>query len=213
VKHYFGYSALVVAVVVLVMAGFYLWHKSELAIARTEERVRAQDAVIQQARDAIAESEKKRAQAIADLDAARNKPATVQTVVKYLPAPLPEGSEVKTEQLPDAPGTQIVLSGDPQANLQALLNMELAHKECEINLQSCSEKLTAEEQKEQAATKQRDEWQKAARGGSKWHRLGKAVKVSLCAGTGAGLGFLAKQKSTGAAIGGAVGAAACEVVF
>jgi hypothetical protein len=213
VKHYFVYSSIAVAVVVLVMAGFYLWHKSELAIARTEERVRAQDAVIQQARDAIAESERKRAQAIADLEAAHNKPATVQTVVKYLPAPMPEGSEVKLEQLPDAPAPQIVLSGDPQTNLQALLNMELAHKECDINLHSCSEKLAAEEQKQQALTTQRDEWQKAARGGSKWHRFSKSVKVSLCAGAGAGLGLLAKQKSTGAAIGGAVGAAACEVVF
>lgn len=199
------------AAAALILLAFYLWHKNQLGLAAALERVKAQDAVIERANQAIAESEKKRAQAVADLETVRSKPATVQTVTKYLPAPLPAGSEVKIETLPDAPAPQIVVSGDAQANLQALVNMELQHRECDANLASCSEKLAAEQQKEQAIAKQRDDWQQTARGGSKWQRFGKALKVIGCAGGGAALGSIWKAK--GAAIGGAAGAAACEVAF
>src|SRR5262249_27226789 len=162
--------------------------------------VKAQDALIQQANQTIAESEKQRAQAIADLEAARSKPATIQTVTKYLPAPLPQGSEVKIEQLPDAPKPQLVVTGDAQQNLQAIQNMELLHAECDRNLLGCRQVEAQKDNVIAAVTKQRDEWQKLSKGGSRWHRLGRALKVVGCAGGGAALGAIWKVK--GAAIGG-----------
>jgi len=206
-KHYLGYGSLIFAI----LAGFYLWHKSEVAVARAEERAKAQEAIVQQARDSIAASEKARTQAIADLEVERTKPATVQTVLKYLPAPLPQGSEVKIEKLPDAPAPQLVLSGDAMKNLQAIQDMEIVHKECEVNLKSCTEKQAAQDQQIKALTAERDTWKQTAQGGSKLHRFGKALKVIGCASGGAALGSL--WKTRGAAIGGATGAAACEVIF
>src|SRR5262249_16954853 len=148
-RHRLIYGALVIAL----LAGLFLWHKSELATARAEERVKAQEGMIQSAKDAITASEKARQQAISDLEDARAKPATVQTVTRYLPMPLPDGSELKVEKLPDAPAPQIVVSGDAAKNLQAIQEMELAHKECDVNLKSCSEKAAATQQQMAALVK------------------------------------------------------------
>lgn len=207
-KHYVGYAILAA----VLAAGFYLWHTSEVAMARSEERVKAQDAAIQSAKEAIAASEKAREQAISDLEAARSKPATVQTVTKYLPVPLPAGSEVRVEKLADAPAPEIVLSGDAEKNLQAIQEMEIAHKECDVNLKSCSEKSAADQQQIAGLGRERDAWKETARGGSKMHRFGKALKVMGCAGGGAALGSLL-GKTRGAAIGGAAGVGACQVLF
>src|SRR5215831_6162093 len=207
-KHYVGYGILAVAL----LAGFYLWHKSEVAMARSEERVKAQDAVVQSARETMAATESARKQAIAELETARSKPATVQTVTRYFPMPLPEGSEIKVAKLPDAPGPQLVMTGDADKNLQAIQDMEIAHKECDVNLKSCSEKAAAYQQQAGALIKERDAWKETAKGGSKLHRLGKAMKVVGCAGVGAAAGaWLAKTR--GAAVGGAVAAGACQVIF
>jgi hypothetical protein len=212
-RHYVGYGALAAALLI----GSYLWHKSDVAIARAEERVRAQDAVIESAKEAIAASERDRKQAISELESARSRPATVQTVTKYLPMPLPPGSEVKIEKLADAAAPQIVLTGDAGKNLQAIQEMEIAHKECDVNLKSCSEKSAAGQQQIAALIKERDTWKETAKGGSRFHRLGKALKIVGCAGGGAALGSVLSSsqfgKPRGAAIGGAAGAGACQVLF
>jgi hypothetical protein len=207
-RHYVGYGILAGSL----LTAFYLWHKSEMAIARSEERLQSQEATIQSAKEAVAASEKVRAQAIAELEAARSRPATVQTVTKNLPGLLPAGSELKIEKLPDAPGPQIVLTGDADKNLQAIQDMEIAHKECDVNLKSCGEESAAYRQQIDALTKERDVWKETAKGGSRLHRLGKAMKVVGCAGGGAALGALL-GKTRGAAVGGAVGAGACQVIF
>jgi hypothetical protein len=207
-KHYLGYSLAVAALAI----AFYLWHKSELAVARAEERAAAQQQIAKNAQDTIAKIEQDRKQAIADLEAERKKPATVQTVTKFLPAPLPPGSEVKIEQLPDAPKPQLVVTGDAQANLQTIQNMEIAHLECDKNLRSCRDTVTQKDNVIAALSKERDTWKETAKGGSKTHRLVKALKVIGCAGGGAALGSVI-GKTRGAAIGGAAGAGTCSVFF
>jgi hypothetical protein len=207
-KHYLGYSFAVAALV----AAFYLWHKSELAVARAEERAAAQQQIAKNAQETITKIERDRQEAVVALEAERKKPATVQTVTKFLPAPLPAGSEVKIEQLPDAPKPQLVVTGDAQANLQAIQNMEIAHLECEKNLLSCRDIVTQKDSVIAAVSKERDTWKETAKGGSKTHRFVRTLKVIGCAGGGAALGSVI-GKTRGAAIGGAVGGGTCSVFF
>ncbi len=169
--------------------------KQEIAQARAEERSKAHE-------DSIKQIEQQRQEFISQLEAERKKPATVQTVTKFLPSPLAVGSEIKVEQLPDSPVPQLVVTGDAQKNLQAIQSMEIDHQECKQNLDACVKE--KEQFKENAKN-----WESAAKGGSKMHRFMKALKVVGCAGGGAAIGSLAKWK--GAAIGGAAGAATCSI--
>lgn len=181
-------------------------------MARSEERVKSQETLIQSAKEAVVATEKARKQAISELEAARSRPATVQTVNRYLPGQLPAGSELKVEKLPDAPAPQIVLTGDADKNLAAIQDMEVAHRECDVNLKSCHEESEAYQQQIGAVIKQRDAWKETAKGGSKMRRFAKALKVVGCAGGGAALGSLS-GKARGAAIGGAAGAGVCQMLF
>lgn len=191
-KHHFLYPILALC---LLACGVWI-AKQEIAQARAEERSKAHE-------DSIKQIEQVRLAKDAELEAARNKPATVQTVTKYLPLPLPAKSEIKLETLPDSPLPQIVLTGDAQENLKAIQNMEIAHLKCDNDLQAC--------------TKGKDEWkgnsqnwENAAKGGSKMHRFFKVLKVVGCAGGGAAIGSIGKWK--GAAIGAAAGAATCSIL-
>ncbi len=209
-KHYFGYGVLAL----IALAALYWLHRQEVALAIAAERAKTQDKIIQSSQAAIASIEQARQLAIADLEAERKKPATVETIIKQLPAPLPTGSELKVESRPagpDAPAPQVVLSGDAQTNLNFIRDQLLDHRECDVNLGACNQKLTEQGKELIAAVNQRDIWKQAAQGGSKTHRMVKMLKVIGCAGGGAALGSL--WKARGAAIGGAAGAGACEVIF
>jgi len=190
-KHHFLYPLLALC---LLACGVWI-AKQEIAQARAEERSKAHE-------DSIKQIEQQRQEFISQLEAERKKPATVQTVTKFLPSPLAVGSEIKVEQLPDSPVPQLVVTGDAQKNLQAIQSMEIDHLECKKNLDAC--------------TKERDQWklnsenwEQAAKGGSKTHRLLKVLKVVGCAGGGAAVGSLGKWK--GAAIGASAGAATCSI--
>src|SRR5260370_25413562 len=103
------------------------FRRQEVGLVGAGECAKTQDKIIQSSQAAIASIEQARQQAIADLEAERKKPATVETIVKQLAGlsgpggtgstSLPTGSAVKVEQLPDAPAPQVVLSGDAQTNL------------------------------------------------------------------------------------------------
>jgi hypothetical protein len=190
-KHHILYPLLAIA---LLACGVWI-AKQEIANARAEERSKA-------SQDAIKQIEQVRQQKDAELEAVRNKPATIQTVTKFLPAPLAVGSELKVETLPDSPVPQLVVTGDAQANLKAIQDMEISHLKCDNDLQACGK------EKEQYKLNAQN-WESAAKGGSKVHRFIKVLKVVGCAGGGAAIGSLAKWK--GAAIGGAAGAATCSI--
>src|SRR5690242_5551402 len=110
----------------LLAAGVWI-AKQEIAQARAEERDKAHQETIQQIEQARKDFD-------AQLEEARKKPATVETVTKYLPLPLPPKSEIKVETLPDAPLPQLVLTGDAQENLNAIRDMEVAHLKCDNDL-------------------------------------------------------------------------------
>jgi hypothetical protein len=183
----------------LILLACSIWIvKQEIAQARAEERSKAHEDTIKQIEDVRKAKD-------AELDAARNKPATVQTVTKYLPLPLPPKSEIKLETLPDSPTPQIVLTGDADANLKAIQNMEIDHLKCDNDLLACGKE---KEQFKQNA----QNWENAAKGGSKWHRFGKEAKCLGVLGGGAAIGsFTAGWK--GAAVGGVAGEAACKIFW
>lgn len=190
-KHHILYPLLGLA---LLLCGVWI-AKQEIAQARTEERSKAHEDTIKQIEDVRKAKDK-------ELEDARNKPATVQTVTKFMPAPLSVGSELKIETLPDSPVPQLVVTGDAQKNLQAIQDMEIAHLKCNNDLGACT--------KERNQWKMNSEnWETTAKGGSKTHRFFKVLKVVGCAGGGAAAGSFFKWK--GAAIGGAAGAATCSI--
>lgn len=189
--HHFLYPILALC---LLACGVWI-AKQEISQARAEERSKAHE-------DSIKQIEQVRLAKDAELEAARNKPATVQTVTKYLPLPLPAKSEIRLETLPDSPLPQIVLTGDAQENLKAIQNMEIAHLKCDNDLAACHAEL-------KTMTEDRDNWKDSAKGGSKVHRFLKVLKVVGCAGGGAAIGSIGKWK--GAAIGAAAGAATCSI--
>ena len=190
-KHHILYPLLIIG---LLACGVWI-AKQEIANARAEERDKAHQETIQQIKQARDDFD-------AQLQAVKNKPATVETVTKYLPLPLPPKSEIKVETLPDAPLPQLVLTGDAQENLNAIRDMEVAHLKCDNDLTACG--------------KERDQWklnsqnwESAAKGGSKMHRFLKVLKVTGCAAGGAALGSLAGHK--GAAIGSGAGVVTCSI--
>lgn len=192
--HHFLYPILALC---LLACGVWI-ARQEIAQARAEERSKAHE-------DSIKQIEQVRKDRDAELEAARNKPATVQTVTKYLPLPLPAKSEIRLETLPDSPLPQIVLTGDAQENLKAIQNMEIAHLKCDNDLQACSK-----EKDEWKGNSQN--WENAAKGGSKWHRAVKELKCLGVLGGGAGLGSVLGGWK-GAAIGGVTGEAACKIFW
>lgn len=192
--HHFLYPILALC---LLACGVWI-AKQEIAQARAEERSKAHE-------DSIKQIEQVRLAKDAELEAARNKPATVQTVTKYLPLPLPAKSEIKLETLPDSPLPQIVLTGDAQENLKAIQNMEIAHLKCANDLIACKADY-------KLMTADRDNWKDSAKGGSKWHRAVKELKCLGVLGGGAGLGSVLGGWK-GAAIGGVTGEAACKIFW
>lgn len=98
----------------------------------------------------------------AALEIERKKPATVQTVTKYLPIPLP--GKVEVQEVAGTP--MLTVSGDPQANLNAIQDMELKCKECDNSLAARNEQ-NADLAKQLALSDQNAKnWQKAAQHGS-----------------------------------------------
>lgn len=204
-KHHIFYPLLGLA---LLLCGVWI-AKQEIAQARAEERSKAHED-----NQKVLDEQKKQNDAqlkveLDQLEAARKKPATIQTITKFLPAPLSVGSEVKIENLPDSPVPQLVVTGDAQKNLQAIQGMEIAHLECDRNLDTCRKNAVIADNKFKEMTADRDNWEQTAKGGSKTHRFFKVLKVVGCAGGGAAIGSLAKWK--GAAVGAAAGAATCSI--
>lgn len=182
--------------------------KQEISVARAEERSQAHSDAIKEIQKVQAEKDKAVKEALDKLAQVKAKPATVQTITKYVPIPMPPKSEIKIET-PEQGPPQIALTGDVQQNLDWIRNMEISHLECDTKLDSCQKDVTFAGQKLAEMTKDRDNWKNTAKGGSKTHRFFKVLKVTACAGGGAALGSLWKAK--GAAIGGAAGAATCSV--
>jgi hypothetical protein len=164
------------------------WFRSHEALRDAlaqKDMIQHQTSDLQAQINAAGQSEKK---ALADLEDARNKPATVQTVTKYLPAPLPSGSAI--EAVPqDASNFKVssgdlVLHGDPQTNLNWVQGMELSCQECKTSLEA-RETQYADLQKQFALSEQNAKnWQKAAGANSGfWNRAKEwGIRTGFAAG-------------------------------
>lgn len=137
-----------------------------------------------------------------------------KATVKNVNASRPKGmGEIKQD------GNQLVITGDAQANLDAIHKAEESGETCKVNLVSCEQKLAAKAAKDDALThtntiseKQTKNIDLAAKGGSWKSKVVKEGKCLLVAGGSAALG--AKFKGvTGAAIGAMAGEATCKIFF
>jgi hypothetical protein len=103
------------------------------------------------------------------------------------------------DALPDAPSATL-----NRVQLEGLADYQASCRTCEVERESLKTQLSAEVEKSKA-------WERAAKGGSKWRRFGKAMKVIGCAAGGGALGSLSRQPAAGAAIGSASAAAVCSI--
>lgn len=155
----------------------------------------------------------------------RKKPSTPDTVNEGKPAGL--GDIVDCRATPErCTNTNIQITGDAQANLDALHKAEADQKQCKADIVQCERTLTdrtgqyadakaqyEDEKKKRILTElQRDNLQTALNGGTKWTRTKKEVK---CAGIGGILAAAAAQaprkKSIWAFVGAAGGEIGCHV--
>lgn len=119
------------AVVILAGAAF-AFHEYQLRKDQ-EQRVAVEEARQQESAQRVRDIEAARQEGIAALEAERRRPATVETVTKYVK--IPGGFEVV-----DAGAGQpahIEISGDPQKNLDALTQFGIDCAEASVNLGAC----------------------------------------------------------------------------
>jgi hypothetical protein len=172
------------------------WLEAVLAIALIVAAVswyRAHDAL----RDALAQKDvlvHERADLQAQIDAAgkaelkannaleteRKKPATVQTVMKFIPMPGP------IQYVPATPlePAHIEITGDPQQNLDALQNFGIGCQECRNSLDARNTQYADLQKQLQLSDQNAKNWEKAARKGSGfWFRAREwGIRAGFAAG-------------------------------
>ena len=212
--HLVSYAGLILIVVMLVK----FWMDESIGRARAEATSQAEKRVQESADARIAERDKIFLTEIASLKAEnsqiRTQQQAVRVIEKYIPTAAPAVQVTKDDikpvtaaKLPDSPGYTIRTEAQ-EIELAKNINQCQQDKAGLTNCEANKADLTA---KLDSAKRERDEWQKAARGGSKWKRLGKSLKVLGCAGAGAALGGLSKRPAPGAAVGAVAGGALCSV--
>lgn len=120
------------------------------------------------------------------LEAERRKPATIQTVTKYIPLPGP----IQIQQEQGKP-PELVISGDAQKNLDALQNFGIECQECKNSLAARNSQF-ADLQKQLAISEQNAKnWEKAAHKGTGFWARSKEWGIRLAfAGGGYAAGRL-----------------------
>lgn len=208
---------------VITFAAF--WIQDAIAHARAQAKVEAQ----QQVMDATDKQMKDRADTFkAEIEVLKQSIEKVKTpdqAIRYIHDNVPALASVQQAKdlpvsLPDAPtpqGMRRVMVHDDDAIVPSAKLIESAElvNRCQQDTKGflkCQQDVGDTQTKLDLAIKQRDEWKSAAKGGSKWHRFGKALKVVACAGGGAAAGSLSSQKQMGAAIGAAAGAGICSIL-
>ena len=191
--HKFTFAVCVVLLGILIWAG-YGWLKTHDALTQAS----AQTAVQQKDIDSLKSDEQETAatlkQQLAALEAQKTTPATPQQIVidaskliPSMPTPLQVTTAPVNPQLPDGPQKQQVVI--PSDDMTALRDYGVSCEENADKLNACT-KTAADMQKQVAdLTQQRDTWEKAAKGGSFWHRLGGGFKHSVCGAGAAGVGM------------------------
>ena len=129
-------------------------------------------------------------QQLAALEREKSTPAAPQQIVldashlmPALPKPLEVQSVPVNAQLPDGPKTQQVVI--PAADLEDVRDFSVNCQETADKLEACTKDDADLKQEIVLTGQQRDEWEKAAKGGSVWHRAmtaGKWLLVGAVAG-------------------------------
>jgi len=226
-----------VCLLAFVVFGSVTWLQEHDARLKAESTQTTQQQIISSAQKSIDAAKADQAQTaaqlrtrIATLEAQKSQPVTpnqfvvdLAKVIPNLPQPAtvvqpPPTTKVvdgKAEEIPSAPVVQI-----PAADLQALQTYKLNCDEANAKLDACQltgadlqTQLTGTQAQLKATVTERNTWEETAKGGTLMQRLGHIGKCMLTSGGGAGLGAVvdSKHPARGAAIGGGVGVAACEV--
>src|SRR5215467_3552590 len=143
VKHWICYSLLIAAVV----AGAVSWQRAHDAWKDFQHQAQLQSQVASDEKRIAAEKDKQ----TAALQAIAAKPATVQSVTRLLPVPLP--GQLQVQPADTTHPAQLVVAGDPQANLEAIQQGEIKCAQCRIDL-TAANALLADEQKKTKSLQQ-----------------------------------------------------------
>jgi hypothetical protein len=157
--------------------------RAELASAGAQKDIDALKAQQQQNADTLR-------QQLSALEREKSTPTTPQQIVldashlmPAMPKPLEVQSVPVNAQLPDGPKTRQVVI--PAADLSAVRDFSVNCQETADKLEACTKDEADLKQKLALTGRQRDEWEKAAKGGSVWHRTvtaGKWLLVGAVAG-------------------------------
>jgi hypothetical protein len=131
-----------------------------------------------------------------------------QVIREYVPTstPIQQTAPITKDTLPDTPVAQLTLKQE-----QELAAFGISCKQCITERDALKQSLDKKEQDIKDLKAERDKAVETAKGGSVWHRVGRVLKVSACAGLGAGAGSTVKKPGS-AAIGAAAGAITCSLI-
>lgn len=200
-----------------ICVGAFSWLQEHDARIEAQAESNAQRQTIAQAQQTMDAAKADQAQVaktlqaqLATIEAERQKPVTPAQFVVDLSKALPQLPQAATVVQPAAPpatpgssGAQAAVAPDPvveipAADLPALRDYKLSCDETGAKLDACQKtgadqgtQLTATQTQLKATKAERDSWEKAAKGGSWWHRTLTAGKWLLVGGT---IGYVAGQK-------------------
>lgn len=123
-KHHILYPLLGI----VVLAAGISWFRAHDAWKDFQHQAQVESLSVQHVKEIAAI----RAQETSALQALASRPATIQTVTKLLPIPLP--GTIATQVVEGKP--TLTISGDPQKNLQAIQEMEVQCAQCKIDLRA-----------------------------------------------------------------------------
>ena len=217
----------VVLALTIVLGGYELLQEHDVRL-KAESVQTAQAQVIATAQKSIDQAKADQAQTASDLKAQLAAIAAQRTIVvtpqqaAAVANTLPNlPAQVQVQQVPatpTAPATQQIVI--PQADIPAFQAYKLDCDESNANLTACTLNAASAAVIQQgtasqlaAVTKERDTWEATAKGGTFWHRLGKAGKClgMSAVGAGIGAGVDSKHAARGAMIGAGGGTVGCTL--
>lgn len=201
------------------LVGAYLYVDQVKKAAAADAYSKAQKDVVQAAEARLEQREKDWQKREAELEAERaaikSAPQAVRVIEKYLPqitgqsvaqvAPAQIAPEIR-QKLPDA--SSYVVKTE-QAEVETGKAVQ-AGEQCKEGLAKCQKDVVDLKEAKQAVEKDRDSWEKTAKGGSKTRRALRGALIGGCAAGGAAAGAGAGSRK-GAAIGALVGAVVCAI--
>jgi hypothetical protein len=206
------------AVCLLAVIAFAALYASEkIAGASAKATVEAKQQVIEAAQKSMEARERAWREDLErwerEKEAIKSLPQAVKVIERYVPQAAP-AVQVSREQLsasdraklPESPGYTVRTEAQEVA-----LGTEIVQcQQDRAAFSKCAGDKADLETQLRAAREQKEALEKALKGGTKWQRAKKAVKVSGCAGLGAAPGALGKD-ARAAVVGAAAGAMLCSI--